>query len=219
MAPSTLLPELLLEGGPIMPLILLTALVGYVIAIERLLAWAGWHFRNRRFFVAPDVSTLAALLRESPGDTPLADLLLQAQAVRHLPPERREPALQAALLARMPEVEARISTIGWLGTILPMLGLLGTVSGMITTFQDLAVTTSRQVLSQGLSEALWTTEVGLLGALPLLAVHHLLSRLKVRWINHLERAMALLLSAPPDCAASPPPSAPHPASAPATDEP
>ncbi len=73
-----------------------------------------------------------------------------------------------------------------------MLGLLGTVSGMILTFKDLALTTSRQVLSQGLSEALWTTEVGLLAALPLLAAHHLLTRLKARWLDRLEFHTALL---------------------------
>ena len=66
---------------------------------------------------------------------------------------------------------------------------------------------------EGLSEALWTTEVGLIGALPLLAAHHVLTRLKARWLTHLERALALLLAA----AATPgeqgqqagPPPAPH----------
>ncbi len=122
-------------------------------------------------------------------------MLLRALPLRMLPAAQREAALQAALLARVPRVEARISTLGWLGTILPLLGLLGTVSGMITTFQDLAVTTSRQVLSQGLSEALWTTEAGLIAAVPLLAVHHLLSRLRSRWFTHLERNLALLFAA------------------------
>jgi biopolymer transport protein ExbB len=77
-----------------------------------------------------------------------------------------------------------------------MLGLLGTVSGMIVTFKDLALTSSRQVLSQGLSEALWTTEVGLLAALPLLATHHLLSRLQSRWMDRLEFCVALLFQTP-----------------------
>ena len=87
-----------------------------------------------------------------------------------------------------------------------MLGLLGTVSGMITTFGELAVTTSRQILSQGLSEALWTTEIGLLAAVPLLAVHHGLTRLKARRLNRLERALALLWA--PVAAEGAPPHAP-----------
>ena len=122
----------------------------------------------------------------------LLRMLLRAVALSSLPPDRREQAMQLEILARMPEVNARVATIGWLGGILPMLGLLGTVSGMILTFKDLALTTSRQVLSQGLSEALWTTEVGLLAALPLLAAHHLLTRLKARWLDRLEFHTALL---------------------------
>jgi biopolymer transport protein ExbB len=196
MEPSTLLPVLLREGGPIMPLILAAALAGSLLACERLLVWVSWVRRDRSLRRAPDAGTLAEALRALPPapSTPLADLLRGAAPLASLSPERREPALQALLLTRLPAVEARISTIGWLGTILPMLGLLGTVSGMITTFHDLALTTSRQVLSQGLAEALWTTEVGLVTALPLLAVHHALSRLKQRWLNGLERALALLLA-------------------------
>jgi biopolymer transport protein ExbB len=188
---------LLSEGGPVMPLILLTALAGIVLACERVLVWAWWRYQERSLGALTNGAALAAWLAEPgghSGETPLTGLLRQAAVLRTLAPEQREARLQALLLDGVPRAETRIATIGWLGTILPMLGLLGTVSGMITTFQDLAITTSRQVLSQGLSEALWTTEVGLLGALPLLAVHHLLTRLKTRWVNRLERLLALLFT-------------------------
>ncbi len=184
---------LLQEGGPIMPIILLTALVGYVLACERLLVWSRWYYKDRTFYRENGRRALEAEL-EPPavGATPLGRLLLFAMANRSAPPERRERFMELAILSRMPAVEARIATIGWLGGILPMLGLLGTVSGMLGTFKELAFSASRQVLSQGLSEALWTTEVGLLGAVPLLAVHHLLTRLKSRWLNRLELNLALL---------------------------
>lgn len=188
------LETLLREGGPIMPLLLLAALVGYVLTAERLLVWGTWHLRDRALVRAPDGPALAAAVETavSRRPTPLTRLLGEAVRLRHLPTAQRETALQARLLGHLPQVDARLSTIGWLGGILPMLGLLGTVSGMITTFQDLSVTTSRQILSVGLSEALWTTEVGLLGALPLLAAHHLLTRMRARWLNALERGLALL---------------------------
>ena len=188
-------PTLIGEGGPLMPLILLAALAGYVLSCERLLAWAAWHWRDRPLLRVNNGAALAGRLKglAAKADlTPYRRILTQALYAAKYPPEKREAAVQAAVMGQISKVEARISTIGWLGTILPLLGLLGTVSGMITTFQDLSVTTSRQVLSQGLSEALWTTEVGLIGALPLLAVHHLLSRLKSRWVNHLERALSLI---------------------------
>ena len=190
------IPTLISEGGPLMPLIVLAALAGYVLSCERLLVWAAWHWRDRPLIGAQNGADLTGRLKELAAKadlTPYRRILTQALYAARYPTEKREAAVQAAVMGQISKVEARISTIGWLGTILPLLGLLGTVSGMITTFQDLSVTTSRQVLSLGLSEALWTTEVGLIGALPLLAVHHLLSRLRSRWVNHLERALSLIV--------------------------
>lgn len=190
---------LLREGGPIMPIILLTALVGYVLAFERLLVWGYWRIVDRPLNRAISPGELRGLLKICAGKprlTPIATLLLRAAALAPFPLEQREQAMQVELLSRLPPVNSRISTIGWLGGILPMLGLLGTVSGMIATFKDLALTSSRQVLSEGLSEALWTTEVGLLAALPLLATHHLLSRLQSRWMDRLELSLALLFQTP-----------------------
>ena len=152
---SMALSTLLREGGPVMPLILLTALAGYILAVERLLAWVGSWSRERPLLQAADTPALLALLRplvHAASAAPAAQVvLLAALRLRDQPAAEREAALHPVLLEQMPRAEARISTIGWLGTILPMLGLLGTVSGMIATFRELAVTTSRQVLSQGLA--------------------------------------------------------------------
>ena len=220
---STLWPAslqtVLQQGGPVMPLLLVAVVLGYVLSVERMLVWSWWRLNDRPLYRAHDARALrhalADLAERSRGmrvlgrllgmgrgahtevATPLADLLRTAMALATLPETHREQELQAAVLARMPQVEARIATLGWLGGILPMLGLLGTVSGMVATFGELAVTTSRQVLSQGLAEALWTTEVGLLGALPLLAVHHVLTRWRTRWLYQLERGSALLLGPAP----------------------
>ncbi|MDH4249070.1 MAG: MotA/TolQ/ExbB proton channel family protein [Deltaproteobacteria bacterium] len=218
---STLISTLLHQGGPVMPVLLGAVVAGYLLAVERMLVWSWWRLSDRELYCAPDARALRTALADvhrargglrvwgallgfgAERTTPLASLLRAALALAALPPAHREQELQAEVLAQMPLVEARIATLGWLGGILPMLGLLGTVSGMVATFGDLAVTTSRQVLSQGLAEALWTTEVGLLGALPLLAVHHVLTRWRTRWLYQLERGTALLLGPPPqDIAAS-----------------
>lgn len=193
---------LFLQGGPIMPFIVAAALAGYALAIERLLVWGWWIWQDRPIFRCETSAALDEFLqgaeRRGSTRTPLALLLARARQMRGGPARERDWAMEKEILTHMPAVEARISTIGWLGGILPMLGLLGTVSGMIVTFGDLAVSASRQVLSQGLSEALWTTEVGLLGAVPLLAIHHLLTRLKARWLNRLELGMAHLFQAAAD---------------------
>jgi len=207
------LPAFLREGGPIMPLIVVTGLVGYALAAERLIVWLGWLRRDRPLMRALEPEELQARLREAVSDTPVtpfAWVLQHAVAALPLPKARREAAIQARLLACMPQVGTRIATIGWLGGMLPMLGLMGTVSGMILTFRSLAATSSRQVLSLGLAEALYATLAGLLGALPLLAAHHVLTRLKARWLLHLERCLTLLeQQAPEEPPAHPPAGARH----------
>jgi biopolymer transport protein ExbB len=195
------LPAFLREGGPIMPLIVVTALAGYALAVERLIVWLGWLRRDRPLMRALEPDELDARLRETlaaPRQTPFAWVLQHARAAQRLPKARREAAVQARLLACLPQVGTRIATLGWLGGMLPMLGLMGTVSGMILTFRSLAATSSRQVLSLGLAEALYATLAGLLGALPLLAAHHVLTRLKARWLLHLERCLTLLEQDAPD---------------------
>ena len=191
--------KLLAEGGPIMPLILSVGLAGLVLAVERIIVWGLWGILDRGLHRAASRRELRQCLGRSPRGgvlTPLRQLLLAAAQSGNLPPLKREARLQPLILRFLPVVDTRIATIGWLGSILPLLGLLGTVSGMIATFGEMAQAASRQVLSQGLSEALWTTQVALLAALPLLAVHHGLTRLRERWLNHLERGIALLEQEP-----------------------
>jgi len=187
-------PDFLQQGGPVLPVIVIVSLAGYAVATERLLVWGRWMVKDRPLRRALDPAHLHSALQRTLAagkPSPLAWILEQAQPCAGLAPAERESAVQAIVLAAIPQVGARIATIGWLGGMLPMLGLLGTVAGMVLTFRSLAETTSRQVLSLGLAEALYTTLAGLLGALPLLAAHHALSRMKALWLTQVERCMAL----------------------------
>jgi biopolymer transport protein ExbB len=75
-------------------------------------------------------------------------------------------------------LEHRLSYLALIGTLCPMIGLLGTVSGMIDSFKLIANTASGapdpQMLAQGISTALFTTFVGLALAIPALAAYNLL---------------------------------------------
>ena len=70
-----------------------------------------------------------------------------------------------------------MSFISALGTSAPLLGLLGTVSGMITLFKVITETGTNdaRILAGGISEALVTTQTGLLVAIPVLLIHGYLS--------------------------------------------
>lgn len=89
-----------------------------------------------------------------------------------------ENALQEAIMKELPRLERFLSTISVLAAVAPLLGLLGTVSGMINTFHAITLhgTGDPRMLSSGISEALITTELGLMVAVPVLLLHHFLER-------------------------------------------
>jgi biopolymer transport protein ExbB len=89
-----------------------------------------------------------------------------------------ENALQEAILREMPRLERFLPTLGVLAAIAPLLGLLGTVTGMINTFRVITVvgTGDPRMMSGGISEALLTTQFGLVVAIPIMIIHHFLER-------------------------------------------
>jgi len=91
--------------------------------------------------------------------------------------EAAERSLQEALLREQPKLERRMGLLAAMGTIAPLLGLLGTVTGIITLFTVITEvgTNDARVLAGGISEALVTTETGLVIAIPVMIIHGLLS--------------------------------------------
>ena len=89
-----------------------------------------------------------------------------------------ENALQEAIINKIPRLESFLSTLGMLAAIAPLLGLLGTVTGMINTFHTITYygTGDPRMMSGGISEALVTTMLGLTVAIPIMLAHTLLTR-------------------------------------------
>ncbi len=84
-----------------------------------------------------------------------------------------EKSVREAMLGEMPVLEKRLSFIAALGAAAPLMGLLGTVSGIITLFKVLNETGTNdpKILAGGISEALVTTMAGLIIAIPVLLIH------------------------------------------------
>ena len=89
-----------------------------------------------------------------------------------------ENALQEGILKQMPKIERGLTTLALLAAVAPLLGLLGTVTGMITTFKVITEvgTGDPGMMAGGISEALLTTEFGLIVAVPIMFVHHFFQR-------------------------------------------
>lgn len=109
--------------------------------------------------------------------------------------EDMENGLQEAILNEIPPMEKYLSTLGMLASIAPLLGLLGTVTGMINTFHAITFfgTQDPKVLSGGISEALITTMLGLSIAIPIMVCHTLISRqVETRIAQLEEKAVSLV---------------------------
>ena len=122
-------------------------------------------------------SGLKALVSELTGmQASLVEITLKPQTA-----EQRDERLYASLVEFRNRLERWLGAIALTAAVAPLLGLLGTVSGMIRTFQLMTLFGSGDAssVSSGISEALVTTELGLVVAIPALLAHALMSR-KVR---------------------------------------
>ena len=168
----------LAAGGPVMVAIGLLVLVALFLAGARLVVLC----RARKNLTGRGGPALdlagrgrsrdaARLLDSHPG--PLARVL--AAVLAH--PEGGEAAVDHALRLETPVLEKSLGLLGVLGSVAPFLGLLGTVTGLITTFGALTALGSNEprLLAGGISEALITTQAGLIVAIPILLTHAFLS--------------------------------------------
>ncbi|MCB1120239.1 MAG: MotA/TolQ/ExbB proton channel family protein, partial [Verrucomicrobiae bacterium] len=100
-----------------------------------------------------------------------------------------EEILYERMLSTQPKLERYLPFISVTAATAPLLGLLGTVTGMINTFKLITIfgTGDATRLSSGISEALITTEYGLIIAIPTLIAHALLSRMSKAVLGSMER--------------------------------
>lgn len=127
-------------------------------------------------------------------------IMLQ-QGLKHAdnPKDMVEEIMYESMLDIQPKLEKYLPLIAISAATAPLLGLLGTVTGMINTFQLITLfgTGDAQSLSSGISEALITTEFGLIVAIPALIMHALLSRKVQSIMTDMEKYAVIFTNALP----------------------
>lgn len=175
--------ELISAGGWLMLPIVLSSVVALAIVFERL-----WALRSSR--VAPanllgqvwrwikDGQLDATRLKALRADSPLGEILAAGLANTRHGREIMKESIQEAATKVIHELERYLNTLGTIAAITPLLGLLGTVIGMIDVFTAVMVqgTGNTAVLAGGISKALITTAAGLTVAIPALFFHRFFMR-------------------------------------------
>lgn len=110
--------------------------------------------------------------------------------------ETLELKLDEAILKETPAFERGLPTIKILAAVAPLLGLLGTVTGMIQTFQSITLfgTGDPKIMAGGISEALVTTVLGLIVSIPLVLLHSILSGKAEQYTQVLDEQAAGLVA-------------------------
>ncbi len=158
-------------------------IIGVLIIFERIVALARRRVDPRRLVqiasrLAADDAAGARSLVEN-GSGPLDRVLRAGLAALGKPRETREAVVEQALMSETAQLSRGLPAIAVLAGVAPLLGLLGTVTGMIDMFSVIAAAGSgnSKSLSGGISEALICTQAGMLAAIPLLLAHAWLGRL------------------------------------------
>ena len=113
---------------------------------------------------------------DKPGDNPLGRILKTYQNNKQADHESLELKLGETILKEVPAINKNLSLLKIIAAIAPLMGLLGTVTGMIITFQAITLfgAGDPKLMANGISQALVTTVLGLVVAIPTLLLHNLI---------------------------------------------
>lgn len=174
------------QGGAVGYVIILLALAGISLA---LIQYVSLQLAGRK--IASQLKSDSAST-----DNPLGRVLAVYEANPNVPVETLDLKLDEAIMRETPALERFHGTIKVLAGIAPLMGLLGTVVGMIRTFQSITLfgTGDPKLMADGISQALVTTVEGLVAAIPLVFMHAVLTSKSRNLIDILETQTAGLVA-------------------------
>ena len=155
------------QGGTIGYIIICVGIVAFLIALERFVSLTLIGMKVRRQVKSTTISE----------DNPLGRVLKVKEQYPDVAYDTLELKLSEAILREMPSITRNLSLIKIVSVIAPLMGLLGTVTGMINTFQAITLfgTGDPKLMAGGISTALMTTVLGLVVAIPTVVLSSILN--------------------------------------------
>ena len=180
------LEERIEQGGTIGNLIIAVGIIGLLLFLERVI------------YLSIANSKVKAQIRSETvnENNALGRVLAVHEANRGADVETLELKIDEAILKEMPPLERFLTMIKLISAIAPLMGLLGTVTGMIETFQAMTLfgTGDPQVMAGGISAALMTTVLGICVALPMLFLHSVVNGMSQKIVHTIEEQSAGIIA-------------------------
>lgn len=196
--------EFFQEGGMFLYPISLVFAVGLAISLERWIYLNREKWRNRRAFDdflpllrTTDMDKMQMYSRES--QAPVTRIIACGLDMMKVSKQRAdvENSMNEGMLETMPRLESRTGYLAVLANVATLLGLLGTIIGLIGAFRAVANVDPAQkseMLSTSISVAMNTTAFGLMAAIPLLVLHALLQNKTASIISSIQMSAVKFLN-------------------------
>ncbi len=185
--------EIFEKGGFLMYPIFICSLVAVTIFFDRMFYLKSVKTKSNRFVLRVknlvkkgSIELAISACRKSP--TPISKIMLAGLMKFGQGRDEMKEAIEDSANQEIPVLERNLSTLSTIGNITPLLGLLGTVFGMVKAFNVIAVmgVGKPEALAGGISEALLTTAFGLSIAIPTIVVYNYLSHRVDKLIRKME---------------------------------
>ena len=188
------------RGGPMMWPLLICSLVGLIFIIERIIAYRRIQGDTAEIFSGIRESLLEGNLRGSlevceSFDHPVATTLKSGLLRFGKSNNEIDKAMESVALHEISKLEKGLWVLATIANIAPLFGFLGTVTGMIDSFENLAEVGlgNPQAVASGISEALITTATGLTIALPVQAAYNYFNNRVSSFALDMETSSSMLL--------------------------
>jgi len=178
--------ERIQQGGIVGYIILIILAIGLAIVAER---WV-------KLKKAAQTIKAQIISEATDESNALGKIIAVFDKYKHFDLEKLELKMDEVIIKETPGLTRGINTVKLLSAVAPLLGLLGTVTGMIVTFQSITLfgTGDPKLMAGGISQALITTVLGLVCAIPLLLLHNVIANKSQELVQILEEQSAGLIA-------------------------
>lgn len=190
--------DYIIKGGPVMYPLLALMIIGLAFIIERFIALSRAKINTAEFLTKiraalrnKNVKEAVKICETFKG--PIASILKTGLMKYGDPKDEIEKTMENAAMHEIARLERGLAVLSVISNLAPILGFLGTVTGMIQSFDALAQLNDPGAVAKGISQALITTAGGLIVSVPMLLAYSYFTTRVNSFIREIESASAVLM--------------------------